>query len=214
MEDNGGVYLVPAFTGLGSPYNDPYATGTIIGITRGTTKAHICRAALECMAYQVAEAFHDMEELSGTKINALRADGGGAKSDFLCQFQADILGVPVERPVITETTCLGAAYLAGLAVGYYKSVQEVADNWQVEKRFDPRLSAGGEGGAHGRLEEGRAAGRKVAQSVNQAFGQQKETWKIPRLFLPLVCQPLSCIHRSRRRFASFGEEKDCLLPVR
>ena len=93
------------------------------------------------MAYQVAEAFHDMEELSGTKINALRADGGGAKSDFLCQFQADILGVPVERPVITETTCLGAAYLAGLAVGYYKSVQEVADNWQVEKRFDPRLSA-------------------------------------------------------------------------
>ena len=141
VEDNGGVYLVPAFSGLGSPYNDPYATGTIIGITRGTTKAHICRAALECMAYQVAEAFHDMEELSGTKINALRADGGGAKSDFLCQFQADILGVPVERPVITETTCLGAAYLAGLAVGYYKSVQEVADNWQVEKRFDPRLSA-------------------------------------------------------------------------
>ncbi|MDO4566060.1 MAG: glycerol kinase GlpK [Oscillospiraceae bacterium] len=139
VEDNGGVYFVPAFNGLGSPYSDPYARGTIIGITRGTTKGHVCRAALECMAFQVAEAFHDMEELSGTKITALRVDGGGAKSDYMCQFQADILGVPVARPVITETTCLGAAYLAGLAVGYYKSVQEVADNWQIERLFEPQV---------------------------------------------------------------------------
>ena len=140
VEDNGGVYFVPAFNGLGNPYSDPYARGTIIGITRGTTKAHLCRAALECMAFQVADAFHGIEEFAGTKINFLRVDGGGAKSDFLCQFQADLLGVPVERPVITETTCLGAAYLAGLAVGYFKSVDEVNDNWQVEKRFEPRLT--------------------------------------------------------------------------
>lgn len=140
VEDNGGVYFVPAFNGLGSPYSDPYARGTIIGITRGTEKGHICCAALECMAFQVAEAFHDMEDLSGTKITALRVDGGGAKSDYMCQFQADILGVPVARPVITETTCLGAAYLAGLAVGYYKSVDEVSENWQVEHLFEPRLT--------------------------------------------------------------------------
>ncbi len=106
-----------------------------------TTKAHICRAALECMAYQIAQSFQDMEELTGTKITALRADGGGAKSDFLLQFQADILGVPVERPVITETTCLGAAYTAGLATGFFASVDEVSANWQCEKRFEPRLTA-------------------------------------------------------------------------
>ncbi len=141
VPDNGGVYLVPAFNGLSSPYMDPYARGTIIGITRGTTKAHICRAALECMAYQIAQSFQDMEELTGTKITALRADGGGAKSDFLLQFQADILGVPVERPVITETTCLGAAYTAGLATGFFASVDEVSANWQCEKRFEPRLTA-------------------------------------------------------------------------
>ncbi len=140
VEDNGGVYFVPAFNGLGAPYSDPYARGTIIGITRGTEKAHICRAALECMAYQVAEAFRSMEEITGTKITALRADGGGSKSDFLCQFQADILGVPVDRPVITETTCLGAAYLAGLATGFFASVDEVSENWQVEKHFEPRLN--------------------------------------------------------------------------
>ena len=132
VPDTNGVYFVPALTGLGAPYWDPFA--------RGTTKAHICRAALECMAFQVAEAFRSMEEFTGMQITALRADGGGAKSDFLCQFQADILGVPVERPKITETTCLGAAYLAGLATGFFASVDEVSENWQVEKRFEPRLT--------------------------------------------------------------------------
>jgi glycerol kinase len=140
VDDNGGVYLVPAFNGLGAPYNDPYATGTIIGITRGITKAHIARAALECMAFQVAEQFSIMSKVSKIPIIALRADGGGAKSDFLLQFQADILGVPVERPKITETTSLGAAYLAGLAVGYFESMDEVSENWQVEKRFEPQIS--------------------------------------------------------------------------
>lgn len=140
VEDNGGVYFVPAFAGLGAPYADPYARGMIIGLTRGSNKAHICRAALECMAYQVAEQFTIMAREAGTPITALRADGGGSKSDFLCQFQADILGVPVERPVIVETTCLGSAYLAGLAVGYYKSMDEISANWQCEKRFEPRIS--------------------------------------------------------------------------
>lgn len=139
VEDNGGVYFVPAFAGLPNG-TDPYARGTIIGITRGTTKAHLCRAAIEAMAYQVAESFESMAKYAGVEIKAVRADGGGSKNDFLCQFQADILGVPVERPVITETTCLGVAYLAGVTVGFWKDMDEVAANWQCEKRFEPRLS--------------------------------------------------------------------------
>jgi len=139
VEDNGGVYFVPAFAGLPNG-SDPYARGTIIGITRGTTKAHLCRAAIEAMAYQVAESFVAMAEYAGVEIKTVRADGGGAKNSFLCQFQADILGVPVERPVITETTCLGAAYLAGVAVGFWKDMDEVAEKWQCERRFEPRLT--------------------------------------------------------------------------
>ena len=139
VDDNGGVYFVPAFAGLPNG-SDPYARGTIIGITRGTTKAHLCRAAIEAMAYQVAESFVAMAEYAGVEIKTVRADGGGAKNSFLCQFQADILGVPVERPVITETTCLGAAYLAGVAVGFWKDMDEVAEKWQCERRFEPRLT--------------------------------------------------------------------------
>lgn len=139
VEDNGGVYFVPAFAGLPNG-SDIYARGTIIGITRGTTKAHLCRAAIEAMAYQVAESFQSMAEYAGVEIKSVRADGGGAKNDFLLQFQADILGVPVERPVITETTCLGVAYLAGVNVGFWKDMEEVASKWQCEKRFEPRLS--------------------------------------------------------------------------
>ena len=139
VPDNGGVYFVPAFAGLPNG-SDPYARGTIIGVTRGTTKAHICRAAIEAMAYQVAEAFEAMAEYAGVEISAVRADGGGSKNDLLCQFQADILGVPVERPVITETTCLGVAYLAGIATGFWKSQEEVAANWKCEKRFEPTLT--------------------------------------------------------------------------
>lgn len=139
VEDNGGVYFVPAFAGMPSG-NDPYARGTLIGITRGTTKAHICRAAIEAMAFQVAESFESMAKYSGIELKMVRADGGGAKNDLLCQFQADILGVPVERPVITETTCLGAAYCAGIATGFWKDQDEVAANWKCERRFEPRLS--------------------------------------------------------------------------
>ena len=139
VPDNGGVYFVHAFAGLPNG-SDPYARGTIIGVTRGTTKAHICRAAIEAMAYQVAEAFEAMAQYSGVEIRSVRADGGGSKNDLLCQFQADILGVPVERPVITETTCLGAAYLGGIATGFWKSQEEVAASWQCEKRFEPQLT--------------------------------------------------------------------------
>lgn len=139
VENNGGVYFVPAFAGLPNG-SDPYARGTIIGITRGTTKAHLCRAAIEAMAYQVAESFEAMAAYAGVEIQAVRADGGGSKNDFLCQFQADILGVPVERPVITETTCLGVAYLAGVTIGFWKDMDEVAANWKCEKRFEPRLT--------------------------------------------------------------------------
>ncbi len=139
VEDNGGVYFVPAFAGLPNG-SDPYARGTIIGITRGTTKAHLCRAAIEAMAYQVAESFRMMAKYAGVDIQAVRVDGGGAKNDFLCQFQADILGVPVERPVITETTCLGAAYLAGISTGFWKDMDEVASKWQCEKRFEPSIT--------------------------------------------------------------------------
>ncbi|MBQ9827434.1 MAG: glycerol kinase GlpK [Lachnospiraceae bacterium] len=139
VEDNGGVYFVPAFAGLPNG-SDPYARGTIIGVTRGTTKAHLCRAAIEAMAYQIVETFEEMSKFAGVPVTALRADGGGAQNDFLMQFQADILGVPVERPMITETTCLGAAYLAGVKVGFWKDMDEVAEKWQCEKRFEPRLS--------------------------------------------------------------------------
>ncbi len=140
VKTSGGVFFVPAFVGLGAPHLDSYARGTIIGISRGTTKHHIARAALESMAFQVRDVFEIMKRESGLQLTKLRADGGGAKSDLLMQFQADILGIPVERPVVTETTVLGAAYLAGLAVGYWNSVEEIAKNWRIEKRFDPSIS--------------------------------------------------------------------------
>lgn len=140
VEDNGGVYFIPAFVGLGAPYNDSYARGTIIGITRGTTKAHIARAALEGIAFQVRDAMEVMEKATGKKLEKFRVDGGVTKSDFLMQFQADILGIPVERPQITETTCLGAAYLAGLAVGYWESLEEIENNWKIQRCFVPQIS--------------------------------------------------------------------------
>ena len=140
VPDNGGIYFVPAFVGLGAPHFDSYARGTIIGITRGTTKAHIARATLESMAFQVADAFGNMVKTAGIPVKRLRVDGGAAKNDYLLQFQADILGVPVERPVITETTCLGAVYAAGLAVGYWDSMDEIAKFWKLDKLFEPKIS--------------------------------------------------------------------------
>jgi glycerol kinase len=135
--DNGGVYLVPAFAGLGAPHWDPYARGTLIGITRGTSSGHIARAALESIAYQVADLLDAMSADAGIPLKELRVDGGAATNNMLMQFQADLLGVPVVRPAVTETTALGAAYLAGIAVGFWKSADEVSGQWKVDRTFEP-----------------------------------------------------------------------------
>jgi len=140
VPDNGGVYLVPAFAGLGAPHWDPYARGALVGITRGTQAAHIARAALEGIAYQVADLAEAMQADSGVQLQQLRVDGGGARNNLMMQFQADLLGVPVVRPVITETTALGAAYLAGLATGFWRNPAEISAQWQVDRLFEPRLS--------------------------------------------------------------------------
>jgi glycerol kinase len=139
VPDNGGVYFVPAFAGLGSPHWDPYARGAIVGLTRGASAGHIARAALEAIAYQTADVLAAMESDSGIQLKELRVDGGAARNDMLLQFQADLLGVPVVRPRITETTALGAAYLAGLAVGCWKNAEELATQWQAERRFEPQM---------------------------------------------------------------------------
>ncbi len=140
MEDSGDVYLVPAFAGLGSPHWDPYARGTIVGITRGTTAAHIARAAVDSIAFQVADLLDAMHQDSGLKLTELRVDGGATADNLLLQMQADLLGIPVVRPTVTETTALGAAYLAGLAVGFWKSIDDIAGQWQVDRRFEPSIS--------------------------------------------------------------------------
>jgi glycerol kinase len=139
VTDNGDVYLVPAFTGLGAPHWDQYARGTIVGLTRGATAGHIARAALESIAFQSADLLDAMQADAGTRVAELRVDGGAAQNDFLMQFQADVIGAPVVRPAITETTALGAAYLAGLATGYWKTADEIAGQWRVERRFEPSL---------------------------------------------------------------------------
>jgi len=137
--DNGGVYLVPAFAGLGAPHWDPYARGTILGMTRGSSAGHIARAALESIAYQVADLLDAMQADSGIRLAELRVDGGGTRNDLLMQFQADVLGTPVVRPKIIETTALGAAYLAGLGVGYWRRAEEIDAQWQAERIFEPRM---------------------------------------------------------------------------
>ena len=140
VPDNGGVYLVPAHTGLGAPYWDPFARGALFGMTRGTTRAHVARAALEAIAFQSAEVLLAMEKDAGRRLSEVRVDGGAARNDLLMQFQADLLGVPVVRPQVTETTALGAAYLAGLAVGYWQDEAELAALWRAERRFEPAMS--------------------------------------------------------------------------
>jgi glycerol kinase len=139
--DCGGIYLVPAFAGLGAPYWDQYARGTITGLTRGTTAGHIARAALEGIAFQVADVLEVMEKDSRIAVNELRVDGGASVNNLLLQFQADLLRVPVVRPKVVETTALGAAYLAGLAVGFWKHREEVQKVWQADRTFDPQKSA-------------------------------------------------------------------------
>jgi glycerol kinase len=139
VPDTDGAYFVPAFTGLGSPHWDAYARGTMVGLSRGTTRAHIARAALESIAFQSAEVLLAMQGDAGQPLVELRVDGGATANDLLMQFQADLLGVPVVRPSVTETTALGAAYLAGLASGFWSSLEEVASNWRVQRRFEPAM---------------------------------------------------------------------------
>jgi glycerol kinase len=141
VSDSGGVYFVPAFVGLGAPYWDPYARGTILGITRGTTAAHLARAALESMAYQTHDVLAAMQEEAGVQLTGLNVDGGAAGNHLLMQFQADLLGVPIRRPVVAETTALGAAYLAGLAVGYWQDTADLARHWVLDREYRPALAA-------------------------------------------------------------------------
>src|SRR5271166_4273757 len=139
VSDNGGVYFVPAFVGLGAPHWDSFARGAIFGLTRGSTAGHIARAALESIAFQVADLMDAVQTDAGAPLKELRVDGGASANDALMQFQADVLGVPVVRPSITETTALGAAFLAGLGAGFWKEVQAVFDLPREERRFEPRL---------------------------------------------------------------------------
>ena len=140
VPDSAGVYLVPAFTGMGAPYWNQYARGTIVGVTRGCKKEHFIRAALESIAYQSADLIRAMEEDAGQKLTELKVDGGASANNFLLQFQSDIIGAKVLRPECVETTALGAAYLAGLAVGYWKDKEEIQANWQLGRTFEPAMS--------------------------------------------------------------------------
>jgi glycerol kinase len=137
--DSGGVYFVPAFVGLGAPHWDPYARGTILGLTRGSTSAQLARAALESMAYQTRDVLDAMQEDAGVRLRELKVDGGASLNHLLMQFQADILGVPVRRPVVAETTALGAAYLAGLAVGYWQDRADLARHWALDREYSPAM---------------------------------------------------------------------------
>lgn len=148
VPDTGGVYLVPAFVGLGAPYWDPYARGTLVGLTRGTTRAHVARAALEAIAYQSRDVLDTMGQESGVWPSTLRVDGGAAANDFLCQFQADVLGVEVLRPAVTETTGLGAAYLAGVGAGLWRT-PDLAGRWRLERKFTPAMSPAAREAAYG-----------------------------------------------------------------
>lgn len=140
VDDTNGVYVVPAFTGLGAPYWDMYARGSILGLTRGAKKEHIVRATLESIAYQTKDVLEAMQNDSKLKLKSLKVDGGASNNNFLMQFQSDILNVDIDRPKIVETTALGAAYLAGLSVGFYIGRNEITSKWSVEKEFNPNMS--------------------------------------------------------------------------
>ena len=142
VKDNGGVYVVPAFTGLGAPHWDMYARGAILGLTRGSGRSHIIRAALESIAYQVYDVLEAMQQDTGIRLSTLKVDGGASANNFLMQFQADLIGGQVQRPMIRETTALGAAYLAGLAVGMWNSVEEIKRGWILDRMYEPQMPAG------------------------------------------------------------------------
>ncbi|HYC13896.1 MAG TPA: glycerol kinase GlpK [Stellaceae bacterium] len=165
VPDSGGVYFVPAFTGLGAPHWDAFARGTVVGLTRGSNAGHIARAALESIAFQSAELLRAMEQDSGRPSRELRVDGGAAANDLLMQFQADLLGVPVVRPKVLETTALGAAYLAGLATGVWTSREEIAGQWRMARRFEPRMKRSE---AEQRMSEWQRALARATGWINQA----------------------------------------------
>lgn len=164
VKDSGGLFLVPAFAGLGAPHWDPYARGLLIGITRDTGSAQVARAALEGVAFQVADLLDAMQSDTGRKLKELRVDGGMTRSELLMQFQADILGIPIVRPAVMETTALGAAYLAGLAVGFWESAQDLASHWKVDKMFEPKMA--------------RAEARKLRGRWQEALERAKN-WERP-----------------------------------
>lgn len=165
VKDTNGCYVVPAFTGLGAPYWDQYARGTIVGITRGVNKCHIIRATLESLAYQVNDVLVAMKADSGIALSSLKVDGGASANNFLMQTQADIINVPVNRPQCVETTAMGAAYLAGLAVGYWKDLEDIKNNWMVDRTFVPVLEE--------KTRTERIQGWKKA--VKYAYGWAKQT---------------------------------------
>ena len=164
VKDTHGCYVVPAFTGLGAPYWDQYARGTIVGLTRGVNKCHIIRATLESLAYQVHDVTEAMRADSGIQMNSLKVDGGASANNFLMQAQADMIQVPVKRPVCVETTAMGAAYLAGLAVGYWNSPQEIISNWEIDRVFTPQIS----------VEERDKKAKGWKKAVKCAYGWAKE----------------------------------------
>ena len=164
VKDTHGCYVVPAFTGLGAPYWDQYARGTIVGLTRGVNKCHIIRATLESLAYQVHDVIEAMRADSGIELNSLKVDGGASANNFLMQAQADMIQVPVKRPVCVETTAMGAAYLAGLAVGYWNSPDEIISNWEIDRVFAPQIS----------VEERDKKAKGWKKAVKCAYGWAKE----------------------------------------
>ena len=164
VKDTHGCYVVPAFTGLGAPYWDQYARGTIVGLTRGVNKCHIIRATLESLAYQVHDVTEAMRADSGIELNSLKVDGGASANNFLMQAQADMIQVPVKRPVCVETTAMGAAYLAGLAVGYWNSPDEIISNWEIDRVFVPQIS----------VEERDKKAKGWKKAVKCAYGWAKE----------------------------------------
>ena len=164
VKDTHGCYVVPAFTGLGAPYWDQYARGTIVGLTRGVNKCHIIRATLESLAYQVHDVIEAMRADSGIELNSLKVDGGASANNFLMQAQADMIQVPVKRPVCVETTAMGAAYLAGLSVGYWNSPDEIISNWEIDRVFAPQIS----------VEERDKKAKGWKKAVKCAYGWAKE----------------------------------------
>ena len=165
VNDTNGCYVVPAFTGLGAPYWDQYARGSIVGITRGVNKYHIIRATLESLAYQTNDVLEAMKTDSGMSLSSLKADGGASANNLLMQMQADISGAPLQRPVCVETTAMGAAYLAGLATGYWSDREEIRQNWAAERTFQPEIPA----------EQREKKIRLWKKAVTYAFDWAKET---------------------------------------